>query len=139
MKDNSREDRVSFSLAKRLKNQHEFDWEVSAIYSPITQKLYTQLPYENYNHEDKKVYLGEIGENKEGSTVISAPTLAQVQAWLKQNEYIDVVAIPNPRDFYGIQRYFYKIFTGDDQVDSSSRPEYITYSQALEEGLEQVL
>ena len=121
------EDFVTYNQAVKLK-ELGFDWECYAYYL-YDDKLNIGRQLQKYNSEWHLINLGYI----------SAPTLAQVQKWFREEYNIDICimrsfAFTNPS-------YRYEILMNNDYEDMTQRVSMPTtsYEHALSSAINKVL
>lgn len=121
---NTHEDYVSFEQAKRLK-ELGFDWECNHHYDNEGDCLLNPG------------IMGNIYYNcNELDSIISAPTLAQAQKWLREAKQIIIIPCVAYRE--GIMKYdFYIVDEPIDLFDDSEL--FDTYEEALSAGIDKAL
>lgn len=130
------EDYVSFEQAKALK-ELGFDWKCSHFYEPDNEVL---MPIEeiisSMEGHDFRISVDTLVEdsNKQQG-IYSAPTLSQVQKWIREMLGIEVYVLKDDQKYcYEVEEDHYPLY-----FHSTSRSGFETYEQALSAGIDKAL
>jgi hypothetical protein len=130
---------ITFETAK-LTKEARFNWNVDSYFINPNKTVYSFKLHKikEFKHECAKGLYKGTNFNKVFN-LTSAPTQSLLQKWLREVHKIQLFVIPVGNVSFDLKYYCYSILSHDTDEGVHSKNRFITYEEALEEGLKYAL